>query len=162
MKYKPASDSISLILTPCLAHSQTLFFVTSPFLCSVQQSSDSTIKSLRHSRELCACLQLLCCLCYVCVCMFVVACKDLIVMMSVILQGDRGRGGWGDNRVGWGRWNTRKVSQQVNLQKMPTRVEWEEVFLAIRKEKGGKRKTKCTRERDNDWCVEEKRNRGPR
>lgn len=27
------------------------------------------------------------------------------------------------------------MSQQLNLQKVPTRVEWEEVFLAIRREK---------------------------
>ena len=33
-----------------------------------------------------------------------------------------------------------KVSQQLNLLKMPTRVKWEEVFLAIRREggRGGK------------------------
>lgn len=57
-----------------------------------------------------------------------------------------------------------KVSQQLNLQKMPTRVEWEEVFLAIRQKRGKKeRERERERERGRMIDVEKKKgNRRPR
>lgn len=52
--------------------------------------------------------------------------------------------------------NTVKVSQQLNLQKMPTRVEWEEVFLAIRKERGRGGRV-CERWREGMIDVQKKK-----